>query len=508
MPQYTSFTIQPKTIRSAAESVTACKGKILNLADSVNVVRGGLAGQTEALDMMGSVLGSIHDHMVYHAEQVNRLGVTAAWCAGTYDNADKSLLGLPQSGLAEPGLPPVRPKAAPYSMAQILSEAQRETKEIKERAIKAAEVKAAEEQKKKSSKETSTKKGTKEVRWIKNYTEKPSVKWNALDYSSKGKHYKKALVEFTTVDGVTTEKVLDHEGEVSEAKTTFSILGTGKRSPESGTIMSDWQKAASDLGTNSFKSQDPDKDLSNRVWQTKEDPNDPNKKKLTKLDKEEKEKNKFSKDLLSVGIVDWGRSVNKSVLSDGVESKTKTHELGASYAVLSGEAKASAGLGYHIVEKDGQKYHAVGLGVEGGVSGTVFKADANAKGKVTIGEDFELIGAGVKGDVKVGHAEAGAGVKARFMPEKGLEGIEVAADASAGLYAAKAKATGAVTALGVEASGSAEVNVGIGATGKIGLTGGKIRCELGLSLGVGVKLNFNLDVSNAMKGVKTLLSKW
>ena len=90
-----------------------------------------------------------------------------------------------------------------------------------------------------------------------------------------------------------------------------------------------------------------------------------------------------------------------------------------------------------------------------------------------------------------------------------MEGIEVSADANAGIYAAKAKATGSVTALGVEASGSAEVNVGVGATGKIGFTGGKLRCELGASVGVGVKVSFNLDVGGLIKGVKSVLfSKW
>ena len=41
---------------------------------------------------------------------------------------------------------------------------------------------------------------------------------------------------------------------------------------------------------------------------------------------------------------------------------------------------------------------------------------------------------------------------------------------------------------------------------KFGLTGGKLRCEIGVALGIGAKVSFDLDVNGAVSAVKNATS--
>ena len=63
-----------------------------------------------------------------------------------------------------------------------------------------------------------------------------------------------------------------------------------------------------------------------------------------------------------------------------------------------------------------------------------------------------------------------------------------------------------MTALGITASAKGEISVGIGGSAKFGLTGGKVRCELGIAVGLGVKVSFDLDVGGAVSAVKNAVS--
>ena len=76
-----------------------------------------------------------------------------------------------------------------------------------------------------------------------------------------------------------------------------------------------------------------------------------------------------------------------------------------------------------------------------------------------------------------------------------------------GAYLAKAEGSVSGTVLGVKASAKAEVSVGIGASAKFGLSNGKLRCELGAALGIGVKISFDLDFSGAVNAVKSTAEK-
>ena len=44
-------------------------------------------------------------------------------------------------------------------------------------------------------------------------------------------------------------------------------------------------------------------------------------------------------------------------------------------------------------------------------------------------------------------------------------------------------------------------------SGKIGLTGGKLRCEFGVSVGLGFKVKFDIDVQGAVDAVKNGVTK-
>lgn len=491
MSQYTSFKIIKNTAGSAAEAISLSGGKIRKLADSLTAVQAGLNGTTESMNMMGSAVKSLQEKLVYQSEKVERLGSTAAWCCGRYENSERALLGLPLKELKEIKNITNVPKDSPYSLEMIRSAAQKELEARK---------------KKDADKPKETKKQV--VRkWVENYR-KDKKGWDPTwTYSDKSTKYEKALVEYTTENGVTTEKVIDHTGTVKDGGSSVAFFSVTSRKPLVGTILGDIEMDVNEnRGYNYFNNKnDYRKDYQRRVYEKRDDPDKPGKKKLTLMTPEEEKQKRFARDIISVNVVEWEKSASVSLKSGEKTSEGDHHELGASYSLLSAEAHAKANVGSHIVQKGGKIYHAYGANVEAGASATVFKAAGKAKAKLAAG-DFDFLAATAQGEVKAGHVEGTGAARARWIREKGWEGLDVSAEGNIGAYAATASASGAATVLGVSARATAQVNVGIGASGKVGLSGGKLRCELGLTLGVGFKVGFEIDVSGAVNGIKKVVN--
>lgn len=169
----------------------------------------------------------------------------------------------------------------------------------------------------------------------------------------------------------------------------------------------------------------------------------------------------------------------------------------AQVAVGKAEVHANAKAGIYGYDKYGKKVWSPA--VEATVGGSV--CVLNAKGEAKVGGD--MLNAGVDGEVSVGKASAEATASAKLFgrDEKGNWAPELKASASAEAIAAEAKGSAHVTVAGVEAKVNGSVNFGVGAHADIGMVDGKIKCDIGASLGVGASVGFEIDTKPLVKAV-------
>ena len=123
----------------------------------------------------------------------------------------------------------------------------------------------------------------------------------------------------------------------------------------------------------------------------------------------------------------------------------------------------------------------------------------NIAGDVAIGNEY--LGVGANGEVTVGRIAGNASAEAGLFDEKGR--FDPNASFHGNLEAVAVEAKGEVSGNigGVEAKASGSVYVGAGAHANIEISGGKIKADLGVALGVGVSLGFEIDFS----GVKNCI---
>ncbi|MBQ1312274.1 MAG: hypothetical protein IIY55_10545 [Blautia sp.] len=190
--------------------------------------------------------------------------------------------------------------------------------------------------------------------------------------------------------------------------------------------------------------------------------------------------------------------------ADSFWQKTWKNKYGKVQAqVGQAEAKGELTAGIYQIGKDDQKVFAPC--VKATVGGSVCALSVKASGQV--GNDY--ISASAKGEGTVGRAEAKVKARAEFVDKTGKFAPGFSANASAEAVAVEAKGQASGKLLGVEGTVKAGVNVGIGAHADVGIEGGKIRCDVGASLGVGVNLGFELDVSEGVKSIcKGAMSFW
>lgn len=209
------------------------------------------------------------------------------------------------------------------------------------------------------------------------------------------------------------------------------------------------------------------------------------------------EKKKY-KDISSLKKVATIASVGTKVSGDlwdkhWGDSDEEFKEFGAhgsaEAAFVKAEASASAYAGVYSYSADGTKHFTPGLGAEVGVGVTAFSA--SAKGQLG-DEYFNIHG---KASVDVGKAEAKASVNMGLFDAEGKINPQAGVKLSAEAIAAEAKGTvgGTIAGTSVEATGS--VNFGVGAHANFGLVDGHFSMDIGASLGVGVGVKLDIDMS-------------
>lgn len=179
-----------------------------------------------------------------------------------------------------------------------------------------------------------------------------------------------------------------------------------------------------------------------------------------------------------------GAEAAASIWKAEAEGKTDWGQGYAGVQVGNAEACAQASAGLYGVDKNGNKTISPGVGAHVGAS--VSGVSAQAQGQ--IGSD--MLGL-------YGKAEASA-LKAGAEAEIGLGMVngEFEAQAALGAEAILAEVSGEAGAnvLGGEIGVQGTLNVGIGAKADVGYADGKIKAELGLSVGVGASVSLEIDV--------------
>lgn len=161
--------------------------------------------------------------------------------------------------------------------------------------------------------------------------------------------------------------------------------------------------------------------------------------------------------------------------------------------VLTAGYTAEAGLGkFTYKDKDGKEIGAIGL--YGELGGSV--AAAKAEGEVRYGTD--VFGVYAKGDAKVLSASAKA-ESVFAWSDRGLQ-AKVGAGAEANLAEVSGSAGFRVAGTDIGVKGSAKI--GVGAKADIGIKDGVLSVDVGASLGIGLEVGFDIDMSDTIDFVK------
>ena len=517
MAQKTEFRVLPERLGTAGEQIASCRSKAERLAEQLAEIQRGLKGSSSSIGQIERSVAVLQEDIRGQAKRMNLAAEAVRFSAVRYSNAERGILGQPLLAFG--------------------SSSSGDTKKTGGSGTGSSGEKGGKKEK------PSVSKGTPSVvvpaaaaavgaKWIAGYKQTESG-WKALTYNKSETSYGNAYVN-TSIgpDGKPVDTVTAYKGEKSSGSESVTILkpsgsiGSYKvKDPSNrvdkfaGAVGALEKKFNEKFSKNKWEHKDPTdstkdlkKDWSDRVWERNQVPKDPSKPNgPTKgqmqrlLTEEDKKKNSFSKDITGAKLVEWSKEKSGSLFSIGTSKEGKHTSGSASLSVITGTASASAGLGAYFTVKDGKKVLAYGADAKAGASFSVVKGEASGKAgyapdalKGVLGKDFNLVGVEGAAEGKVGHVEANAGAKARIVDGK----LEVAAEGDAGAYAVKGSVSGKANLLGVKVGGSLEGNVGIGVSGKVGLTGGKLRVEFGASLGLGFKVKFDIDVQGAVDAVK------
>ena len=205
---------------------------------------------------------------------------------------------------------------------------------------------------------------------------------------------------------------------------------------------------------------------------------------------------KFAKNLGGLSLFNASAQAGGSLFEAGAEGKSEYMQGKVSAKIGTAEAHAGISGGLYGYDKDGKLVIAPAIKAEMGVSASLFTA--NAEGRIGLGENNDMLGAYGKGEVSAGKVEAKAGFDAALFTEKGpqLRG-KLSAEAIAG----EAKGSVGVTVLGADIGVSGSVNYGIGAHADVGLVDGKVKVDIGATLGVGFSVGFEVDIGGSVKAV-------
>lgn len=163
--------------------------------------------------------------------------------------------------------------------------------------------------------------------------------------------------------------------------------------------------------------------------------------------------------------------------------------------LLTAEAHAEATAGFYVYtkDKDGNVKKVFAPNVTAEIGGSTAVVQVEAEGRVGLGEDNNMLG--VYGDASATVLSAEAEGKLSIGPN------EVYAGASAEADIAKVTGTAGVAVLGTDVGITGSLKVGVGGHAKAGYTDGKLKVDVGLAIGVGFDLGFEVDVSGTVDAV-------
>ncbi len=195
----------------------------------------------------------------------------------------------------------------------------------------------------------------------------------------------------------------------------------------------------------------------------------------------------------------------QTLLEAGVSDKVSVSLLDASaeggYGKVSAtvaEAEAHGGFsaGLYVLGADNTKKFSPGVNAEVGASATALAAEWE---KQWLGN--EMLGLNTEVEATVGKAETGAEAVAQIFGEDGKLDVQLGAGAKAEAIAGEIEGSIGVNVLGGEVGVGGSVNFGLGAHADVGLRDGVIKCDVGVSVGVGVSANVELDVGGMVNTV-------
>lgn len=159
------------------------------------------------------------------------------------------------------------------------------------------------------------------------------------------------------------------------------------------------------------------------------------------------------------------------------------------------EGSASAYAGLYSYSAGGTRHFTPGLGAQVGVGVTAFSA--SAKGQLG-DEYFNVHG---NASFEAGKAEATAAVNVGLFDADGKFNPQAGMDLSAEALVAEAKVTGGGTFAGTSVEATGSVNFGVGAHANFGLQDGHLSVDVGASLGFGVGVKLDIDMSETINAV-------
>ncbi len=199
--------------------------------------------------------------------------------------------------------------------------------------------------------------------------------------------------------------------------------------------------------------------------------------------------------IASIGTQVSGAVWDKQIGSGDEEFAEWGAHGSAEAALGKAEANASAYAGLYSYSEDGTKHFTPGFGAEVGVGFTAFSA--SAKGQLG-DEYFNIHG---NASVDVGKAEASAAVNVGLFDADGKFNPQAGVNLSAEAIAGEASITGGGTFAGTSVEATGSVNFGVGAHANIGLQDGHLSLDIGASLGPGVSVKLDIDMSGTIEAV-------
>lgn len=160
------------------------------------------------------------------------------------------------------------------------------------------------------------------------------------------------------------------------------------------------------------------------------------------------------------------------------------------------EAYANAKGGLFTENQDGDLVFNPNIDAKMGASYTLLTAN----GDIAVGND--MLGAHAQGEITAGRITGEASMRASMRDADGNFNPNAELHAGAEAVLVEAEAQAGVTVLGTDINASASAYVGVGAHADFKVGDGKVACDVGAALGIGVSISFEIDYGGTIDAIK------